>query len=682
MGFFDTLGRKNNNSNDDIEILDDNISYSKILSNEIIEEIKRINKIDYISDKLIKKLEKYPELIEILLKGNISEEMISFLNLYDELIYFPDNVEDLKYIKYFELNDKQKKMVSLLKNRIYSFDNNDYLSCYFNLGDDFKVVDYSNDIDSYFSDIKIHLGNELLTEISIYSRYIMSLPKSKYEITSHNYIDYIVGNVELDENVIIQMSYDTFCYLDESIVDKISKCKIVFLNDNLEHDFSYDIFDQNEINYSLVKFNHLIYVIENSSIDSELKERIVYKLKNIYTNNDWYIDLDISDILYPYLDKFNKKEIEELTKEFELNIKEYLNKEIEKPEFNAEYYIEENFPNFELASVSDIIYSINHLSDDEKIKLLKEPKILNKLGISDDLNEDQLKKIINLLSKRLSLTTADFVRSFDFDIDAFLSDPNNDYMTTFKINPIIKSFGVFDYIHAEDNISIADIVGHDGIINCDYYKGDNILYTFENFFEKNGDGYHTRALGLLEYKSGEELLKELNRRNNDTRDMKVCKIEDGKYIMDGNGLHRYSVLRFHYLMDRAKKEKSEEELREIYRIPVEVTSKTNYKKTYCNYLLQRANPDISYISFDYREDKITIDYKSDKEREIINERELMDLTVEAVNNLELSTLIEIQNFYNRIDSFHSFVDMYVPNLVEKFNEISNEKDIEEVFKIW
>ena len=197
---------------------------------------------------------------------------------------------------------------------------------------------------------------------------------------------------------------------------------------------------------------------------------------------------------------------------------------------------------------------------------------------------------------------------------------------------------------------------------------------FENFFEKNGDGYHTRALELLEYKSGEELLKGLEKRNHDTLDMKVRQMEDGKYVIAGNGLHRFSVLRFHYLLDCMKKEKSEEELYELYKIPVKLVSTTNFKKTYCNYLLQKANLTISYISFNYKEDEIIIYYKSSSQRQIINEEKLLHLTIQSIEMLDYESLREITNFYNQYASFKQFIDTYIPNLLNKI-EANNERGI-------
>ena len=40
--------------------------------------------------------------------------------------------------------------------------------------------------------------------------------------------------------------------------------------------------------------------------------------------------------------------------------------------------------------------------------------------------------------------------------------------------------------------------------------------------------------------------------------------------------------------------------------------------------------------------------------------------------LDSDSLLEIQYFYNSLDTFHSFIDMYIPNLLDKFDVKSKE----------
>ena len=653
-------------------VKDKTVNYSSVIPNEIIEKIKKINNIEYMSDIMLKRIEKYPELVKLLLEGAISQDILSILNYYEKLIYLPTKEEDLQFLKFFDIDENIQKIVSLLNNRINNkLVDDKYIRCYVDLNHEFETINFQNELETFIPNIKVNLNSELLTKTDIYSQFILYLPKTKHQIVYHNFEQFITGDIELNEDTIIQMSYDTFRYLDETIINKISNCKIIFSENllNLEDNIQLE----NEIDYKLIKYNHLIYIIEKSSLDEEIKKKLLYQLKKTY-DDIWYFDLEISDKIIPYLNNLDIEEIKKLTEEFELNIEIYKTKKIEKPEFNTNYYIDEVFQDFDNVPLDEVIHFVGSASEKLKSLLLQEPRVLKKLNIVDKLDENQLKKISFLLSTGLSVTTMDFINYLNIDAKTFMSNPDNNHKSSKDINPIISEYGIFDYINQEKNISVRDILGHDAVVNCGGYKGKNILYTFENFFEKNGDGYHTRALELLEYKSGEELLKGLEKRNHDTLDMKVRQMEDGKYVIAGNGLHRFSILRFHYLLDCMKKEKSEEELYELYKIPVKLVSTTNFKKTYCNYLLQKANLTISYISFNYKEDEIIIYYKSSSQRQIINEEKLLHLTIQSIEMLDYESLREITKFYNQYASFKQFIDTYIPNLLNKI-EANNERGI-------
>lgn len=647
------------------EIIDE-YTYSKIIPNETIEKIKQINNIEYIGEIMIKRMEKYPELIDILLKGNISENVLILLN-EDVLDYLPFEIDDLKYIKFLDFDEKTKNLALLLNNLInFNLVNDDYISFYFNLSEEFETIHFQNEIESFIPNIKINLGNKLLTKTDCYSRFILHLPKSKYKQVYHDFTQYIDGNIELDEDVIVQMDYASYRCLDKAIVDKISKCKIVLSENTLTTNFDYN---DDEINYRLLKYNHLIYIVENSSLDEEIKQKLCYKIKNLYKEDLCFYDLSVYDSITTFLQKIDFEEIERLTKEFESNIDTYKTKEIKSPEFNASYYIDDHFPNFNNINLQDFIDCIDILPEDLKIMVLREPRVLSNFDLSEDIDELTLRRISFILSQRLSKTTINFINSIGLDVESFMTNEKNNYQSSYDINPIVAKYGIFDFIEKETVISIADLVGHDHL-DKSRYNGTNILHTFKEFFDEKGDGYHTRALSLLEYKTGSQLLEALEKRNNDTKDMNVILVENGKYVISSNGLHRFTILRFHYLLDCMKNEKSEEELRELYQIPVNMQGITNFKKTYCNYIIQKANPEIIRVYFDSSKDEITFLYKSYDISEKINEEKLFSIIKECVDKLDSSALSEILYFYNTYSSFHEFVDKYVPELLGKM-EIEN-----------
>lgn len=640
-------------------------NYSTTVPNEVFEKIAEINNIEYISDIMVEKIEKYPKLVDLLLEGNVPQDIIFLLSYEEKLTSLPFNEEGLKFIEFFELDEKTKKLVSLLKNEIdYDSISSDYQGCYVDLKE-LEPVEFQNEIDSLIPNIKINLGSEKLTKTSMFSNTKLYFPKTKNKIVYHDFEKFIAGNIELNEEIIIQMLYSSFYDLDETIIDKISNCKIVLSPKELQSNI--DEYTQYEVDYELVKYNHLIYVTEKSSLNSEMKEKLVYQIKNIYSDGNILSDFEVKEKILPFLEDLDIEKVKKLTNEFNLDIEEYREKLIEKPAFNAKFYIDENFKDFNNVPISNLIYHINKLPYDLKVSILQEPRVSEKLNISDKLDEPQLKQFMYLLSTRLSPTTMKFVKSLGFDVKEFMSNSNNDYKNSFDINPIVSKYGVYDSFYEEVTISVADLVGHDYAPKVNSGNGMNLLRTFENFFEEGEDCYRSRSLELLEYESGEQLLKGLERRNRDTIDMCVREIEDGKYIISSNGLHRFTVLRFHYLLDCMKKEKSEEELREMYKIPVTLTSKTNFKKTYCNYLIQKANPDISFISFDRDNDTATIHYDSRDERNTIDEEELLDLTKQSVDVLDSDSLSEVQQFYDKIESFHNFMDRCVPNFSDELD---------------
>lgn len=671
MGIFDIFRRQKKviqekniisfQENQIVESVDTNFNSSTIISNEIIMEIKRKNNIEYINNNMIKKMEKYPKLVDLLLEGNVSRDVLTLLGNGDGIFYLPQQEEDLKFIEFLDLNEEYKKIVSLLKNRVNdNVIDNTYFCCNMDLMHDFETICFNNQVSSFIPNIKINMPSEELTKISLYSPFTLYFPKTKHKIVFHHYNKFISGNIDLDEDTIIKMSYNTFRYLDENVINKISRCKIIFSDDEVleEKNVCYE----EEVDYNLLKYNHLIYVIEKSSLDFSIKNKLLYKIKNMYIENKRCFDFEIFDKIVPQLGSLGLEEIKRITFEFEENIQSYMSQKIEKPEFNITLHIDSFFPDLTNVSINDIIHFLNMQPEELRISILREPRISKKLSIPDGMDDNELKNIIFLLSQRLSSTTIDFVKSFDFDVEKFMYNPNNDYLTSFDINYIIDKYGVFDGVNETKNISIADIVGYNSFDSNNEYSRKNILHTFENFFKKGGDGYHTRSLSLLEYKSGEQLLSELEKRNDDTKDMKIRYIDDGKYIVSGNGLHRFTVLRFHYLLDCMKQEKSAEELRELYKIPVQFVSKTNYKHTYCNYIIQKANSDISYISF-YNPEKITIEYKSTEQKLIVDENGLIELMRQSVCLLNSYDFSKILQCYNKYNSFREFVDQYIPDIL-------------------
>lgn len=293
-------------------------NYSATVPNEVFEKIAEINNIEYISDIMVEKIEKYPKLVDLLLEGNVPQDIILLLSYEEKLTSLPFNEEGLRFIEFFELDEKTKKLVSLLKNEIdYDSISSDYQGCYVDLKE-LEPVEFQNVIDSLIPNIKINLGSEKLTKTSMFSNTKLYFPKTKNKIVYHDFEKFIAGNIELNEEIIVQMLYSSFYDLDEAIIDKISNCKIVLSPKELQNNI--DEYTQCKVDYELVKYNHLIYVTEKSSLNSEMKEKLVYQIKNIYSDGNIFFDFEVKEKILPFLEGLDIEEVKKLTNEFNLDI--------------------------------------------------------------------------------------------------------------------------------------------------------------------------------------------------------------------------------------------------------------------------------------------------------------------------------------------------------------------------
>lgn len=135
-------------------------------------------------------------------------------------------------------------------------------------------------------------------------------------------------------------------------------------------------------------------------------------------------------------------------------------------------------------------------------------------------------------------------------------------------------------------VSIANVYGiHD--------KMDEINYDFpeilDYFFDEHGDGYHSRAVGMLEYNEDNVIASLENSFR--IEPMVLIEVDHNKYMVLTNGIHRFIVLKSIYMSAKRKCQNKGEiaELNKKFTIPVEVI-KLDYIKTYCKYLIDMFQP--------------------------------------------------------------------------------------------
>ena len=236
-----------------------------------------------------------------------------------------------------------------------------------------------------------------------------------------------------------------------------------------------------------------------------------------------------------------------------------------------------------------------------------------------------------------------------------------------QINEIVADYGLHGS-YQKGIMSIADIVGYEyGWRNIE----PNIFKSLDSFFDRDGDGYHSRSVGLLDY-STDELLEVL-KPSYYSEPIKVSEIDEGKYVVSGNGLHRFTVLKCHFLQDclKANSEEELERLREKYTIPVSI-SHLSYEKTYSNFLNSFFDLGLgirSEYDSNYETTGNVIVSTKNEEKFIFDDNSLIDYINSSIDADIVDTHInELKSLCTRYDSLRKFFDERIPVIG---NKISN-----------
>lgn len=223
------------------------------------------------------------------------------------------------------------------------------------------------------------------------------------------------------------------------------------------------------------------------------------------------------------------------------------------------------------------------------------------------------------------------------------------------INIILDEFRVTSDLIREKQICIKDILGFD----YSWRRETNDLYqTFNSYFNSEGDSYHSRANGMLEYSSSD--IAEKLSASFRVEPIKVVEVEEGKYVVDENGIHRFNILKVSYLGEIAKCTSQEEveEVNEKFTIPVKVR-KIDIFKSYCNYLLNTFKKDSSAFywirSLDESE-LCSVSYGGTKVT--LTNEELLAFVIENVKSEMIEGNWYIEMLADNYDSFKNFIGNY------------------------
>ena len=229
------------------------------------------------------------------------------------------------------------------------------------------------------------------------------------------------------------------------------------------------------------------------------------------------------------------------------------------------------------------------------------------------------------------------------------------------INVLTANYGVHSS-RVTSLISIADIVGYE----YRWRKSNpNLFESLSSFFDSKGDTYHSRSVKLLGFNS-DTILSELERSFKQDP-IVVEEMGDGKYVISTNGLHRYTVLRCHYLAEysKASDENERKRIDKKYTIPVSL-SKLDYKKTYSKYLLcsLKAVKDIwAEYDKDYNTTGRVIVIDKNGQEAIYDDEELINLVNRVIpDELEESDIGILSEYASVYPTFKEYLRENVPKV--------------------
>lgn len=222
-----------------------------------------------------------------------------------------------------------------------------------------------------------------------------------------------------------------------------------------------------------------------------------------------------------------------------------------------------------------------------------------------------------------------FLQKNDLDTEK-IDDYDFSIKSDIEINPILNRY----YIpgnRIKKEISISNILGYDYEYND---LSTDLIKNLSYFFDSKGSTYQTRSISMLTMYRDQcvDALKNVSKI--DTVYVREC--EKNKYIITDNGMHRYHVLRFHYLNELSQIDSKDKEqvkaLNNKYTIPVEV-QETDYIKTYSYFILRKLIPQIE-LKAEYnanydRTGNVVVSYQ-DKQKVLTNEQ-LLDFLQKTIN---------------------------------------------------
>ena len=269
----------------------------------------------------------------------------------------------------------------------------------------------------------------------------------------------------------------------------------------------------------------------------------------------------------------------------------------------------------------------------------------------------------------MNKTIIDFLNSLDVDIEKVNSFDGAKIKRDFDINPILSRFVMYKKNKEEKKVSINDVVGYD-------YRFSNhdaiILNNLSDYFDRDGDGYHNRSVSMLDIPQG-QIMSELSK---SFKIEPICLVEVDKavYNIGSNGLHRYHVIKTHFLNELSKINPEDKvaikRLKEKYSFEARI-SEIDYVKSYSAYLLNLLDDNLKlehHYNSDYEmtEKSRLTSYLNPELEMVLTDEQLIEIVNKQMNRfLNNASRKERKEFTEKLKNtlkFESFKDYYENSL--------------------
>ncbi len=282
-------------------------------------------------------------------------------------------------------------------------------------------------------------------------------------------------------------------------------------------------------------------------------------------------------------------------------------------------------------------------------------------------------------------TILNFLSREKIDINKINNLEENHIYSASDINYIIDRNKILKNNNLKKKISIADIKGYNYTFYC---LSRNCIENISHFFNEQGSGYETRSIGMLDYTS-ENIVEKLTY-SFDREPIYLIEADKNKYIIGDNGLHRFHILKIHFLKELSLLENYNtteiNNLKKKYTIDVKV-SEVDFFKSYSKYILRKlaslqgkkldleaeidghwnytGNVILKYFDYPYNEDILN----DNQLKTLLNTTLTNFLNNKTITKNEFKQFFDlIENAYNNYDSFKEF---FIENLQQLIPYIKN-----------